>query len=283
MTYPTILMLLDDDARADVRNEQAVKFAQRLGSHVDGLSCRRPVPSGVEVAVAMGGGFADPLTDELQAARREAVAREQRFRGLCDRLGLASFRTEVDETEDADRALLKRAGLHDLVILGQPDPSDAGAARRRDVVDGIVLRSPRPTLLLPYAGRFDDFGKTALVAWDGSHGAARAVADALPLLRRAQAVHVVVFDTHAAAGGTLDQSPAQGVAQWLARHGVRAGGDVRHPGSDIGNALLSHAADVGADFLVMGCWGHGRLVERVLGGATRTVIESMTVPVLMSH
>jgi len=282
MTYPTILLFLDDDARADVRDDQAVRFAQRLGSHVDGLSCHRPVPTGVEVAVAMG-GFADPLTVELEAAQREAVAREQRFRALCDRCELASFQTEVDETGNADRAVLKRAGLHDLVILGQPDPSEAGATRRREVVDSVVLRNPRPTLMLPYAGRFDDFGKTALVAWDGSHGAARAVSDALPLLRRAQAVHVVLFDTLAATSGTIDQSPLQGVVQWLGRHGIRAGGHVRHATADIGNALLSHAADVGADLLVMGCWGRGRLAERLLGGATRTVMESMTVPVLMSH
>jgi len=130
MTYPTILTFLDDDARADVRNQQAARFAQRLGSHVDGLSCHRPVTTGAGLAVAMG-GFVDPLTVELEAAQREAVAREQRFRRLCDQLELASFQTEVDEIEDADRAILKRAGLHDLVILGQPDPSEDGASRRR--------------------------------------------------------------------------------------------------------------------------------------------------------
>jgi len=137
--------------------------------------------------------------------------------------------------------------------------------------------------LLPYAGRFDEFGTTALVAWDGSHGAARAVSDALPLLRRARTVHVVVFDPDGGDGGAIDPSPPQGLVQWLARHGVRAGGHVGYSGSDIGNALLSHAADVGADLLVMGCWGRGRLAERLLGGVTRTVMESMTVPVLMSH
>ena len=282
MTYPTILLYLDDDARSEVRNAQAVRFAQRLGSHVDGLSCHRPVPSGVGMAVAMG-GFADPLTEELQAAQRQAVEREQRFRSLCDKSELASFQTEVDEIEDADRAILRRAALHDLLILGQPDPSDADVARRRSVVDEVILRSPRPTLLLPYAGRFDEFGTTALVAWDGSHGAARAVADALPLLRRARTVHVVVFDPDAGDSGAIDQSPPQGLVQWLSRHGIRAGGHVGYCGADIGNALLSHAADVGADLLVMGCWGHGRLTERLLGGATRTVLESMTLPVLFSH
>jgi nucleotide-binding universal stress UspA family protein len=282
MTYPTILMFLDDDARAQVRDPQAVRFVQRLGSHVDGLSCRRPEANGVDLAVAMG-GFADPLTVELQAARREAAAREQRFRSLCDESGVASFQTEVDEIEEAGRAILRRAALRDLVILGQPDPSDPDVARRRAVVDEVVLRSPRPTLLLPCAGRFDEFGTTALVAWDGSHGAARAVSDALPLLRRARTVHVVMFDPDAGVSGAIDESPPQGLVQWLARHGVRARGHAGYAGSDIGNALLSHVADVDADLLVMGCWGHGRLTERLLGGATRTVLGSMTVPVLMSH
>jgi nucleotide-binding universal stress UspA family protein len=282
MTYPTILMHLDDDARSEVRNEQALRFVQRLGSHVDGLACLRPVPGGVDLAVAMG-GFADPLTVELQAAQREAVGREQRFRGLCDRCEVASFQTEVDAVDEAGRAILRRAALADLVILGQPDPADAEAARRRAVVDEIVLRSPRPTLLLPYAGRFDEIGTTALVAWDGSHGAARAVADALPLLRRARAVHAVMFDPDAGDSGTIDQSPPQGLVHWLSRHGIRARGQVGYARADIGNALLSHAADVSADLLVMGCWSRGRLTERLLGGATRTIMESMTVPVLMSH
>jgi nucleotide-binding universal stress UspA family protein len=283
VTYPSILMFLDDDARADVRNEQAVRFARRLGSHVEGLCCLRPVPVGVEAVAAMG-AVVEPLTADLQTARREAAARQQRFRSLCGRLEVASFETEVDDSDDAaGRAIVRRAALHDLVIVGQPDPAQAGAPRRRVAVDEVVLHSPRPTLLLPYAGHFDEFGRTALVAWDGSHGAARAAADALPLLRLAQTVHVVVFDPPGGPGSTMAASPAQDVVRWLGRHGVRAVGQARYAGSDIGNALLSLAADLGADLLVMGCWGHARLAERLLGGATRTVMASMTLPVLTSH
>ena len=282
MTYPTVLLHLDDDVRADVRNEQAVRFAKRHGSHVDGLSCHRPVPTGSGFAVSMG-GITDTLTDELQRAQRQAAEREQRFRALCDRQGLASFDTEVDEAEEASRAILRRAPLHDLVVLGQPDPSEPDAARRREVVEEVVLHNPRPTLLLPYAGRFDDIGRTVLLAWDDSHGAARAAADALPLLKRADAVHVVTFDRDAGESGVIDQSPVRGVLRWLGRHGVSANGGVRYVAADVGNALLSHAADVGADLLVMGSWGHARWAERLIGGATRTVLASMTVPVLTSR
>src|SRR5262249_44439174 len=139
------------------------------------------------------------------------------------------------------------------------------------------------TLLVPHAGRFEHVGHAPLLAWDGSHGAARAVADALPFLRRARVVHVVQFDRHVGESGAIDQSAVHGVVRWLGRHGVEAQANVRFTGSDVGNALLSHAADVGADLLVMGAWGHARWAERLLGGATRTVMASMTVPVLASH
>jgi len=282
MPYPTLLLHLDDDPRADARNAQAVEFALKTGAHVNGLSCHRPTAWGTEFAAAMGGP-ADPLTRELKFAHEQAIGREQRFRALCERRDLPSFETTLDDTEEAASAVLRRAPVHDLVILGQPDPDDADAAGRRDFVADVVRHSPRPTLLFPYAGSFPDVGRTTLIAWDGSHGAARAVADALPLLQRSREVLVVRFDRAAGRPGVSDPSPLQGVVRWLARHQVPARTSVRSTDNDVGNALLSHAADVGADLLVMGCWGHARWAERLLGGATRTVMASMTVPVLTSH
>lgn len=282
MSCPSILLHLDDDAHAEVRNDEAVRLAWRLKSHLDGLSCHRPVPVGTDLGAAMGAMTAE-LTRELQRARREAVERVQRFRALCGQRGLAAFQGEVDDDEDAGRAILRRAAVHDLVVLGQPDPADDEAYRRRDVMQNVLLHSPRPTLLLPYTGRFDDFGRTVLVAWDGSDGAARAATHALPLLGRAASVRVVIFDHGASPAGVLDQARAQAVATWLGRHGLRVQAEVRHQVIDVGNALLSHAADTGADLLVMGSWGHSRLAERLAGGATRTVLETMTLPVLTSH
>ncbi|HEY9026994.1 MAG TPA: universal stress protein [Burkholderiaceae bacterium] len=282
MTYRTLLLHLDDDRAAEVRNGQAVDLALRIDAHVNGLSCHRPTAMGAEFAAALGGPI-DPLTRELQFARQQAIEREQRFRSLCERRAVPSFETAIDDTEEAGRAILRRAPLHDLVVLGQPDPLDPDASGRRDFVADVVQHSPRPTLLFPYAGSFKDVGRTTLVAWDGSHGAARAVSDALPLLKQSRDVVVVQFDREAGLSGPIDQSPLHGVIRWLGRHQVEASGSVRFTDGDIGNALLSHAADVGADLLVMGCWGHSRWAERLLGGATRTVMESMTVPVLTSH
>jgi nucleotide-binding universal stress UspA family protein len=282
MAYPTVLLHLDDDQRADVRNEQALRFAQHFGSHVNGLSCHRPVPAGADLVIAMG-GLSDPLTDELQKAQAAALEREQRFRALCARSSVPSFETEIDDTEEPGRAMLKRAPLQDLVILGQSDPSEAGAARRRAVVEDVVLHSPRPSLLLPYAGRFDEFGRRPLIAWDGSAAAARAVSDALPLLKRSRFAHLVQIDRGAGDTGSIDQSPLDGIATWLNRHGIKSEAIVRYARGDVGNALLSHAVDVEADLLVMGSWGHARWTERLLGGATQTVMTSMTLPVLTSR
>jgi nucleotide-binding universal stress UspA family protein len=137
-------------------------------------------------------------------------------------------------------------------------------------------------LLVPYAGRFPDAGKRVLVAWNASAEASRAIADALPLLARAESVNVIVFETGKA--GDHGEEPGADAALYLARHGVKA--TVSRYGSpdiDIGSQILSRAADMTADLIVMGAYGHSRMRELVLGGATRTILESMTAPVLMSR
>jgi len=280
MTYPTLLVHLDDDARAGVRLAQSIQLAQRFASSLVGLSSRRPAPWRGDSPQALLAP--DSLTLELAQAEAIAELRETAFLRACDSARLPSFDVVADDDE-AGRALVRRARCSDLVVLGQPDPSDPDHARRREIVDQVVLGSARPTLLLPYAGRIDSLGERILVAWDDSREAARAIADALPLLRRARTVNVVQFDASAGDSGLIDQSRNEPILRWLARHGITAQASVAWSRADIGNALLSHAADVGADLLVMGAWGQSRLTERVLGGATRTVMESMTVPVLTSH
>jgi nucleotide-binding universal stress UspA family protein len=138
-------------------------------------------------------------------------------------------------------------------------------------------------LVLPYANAAQTLATNALVAWDDSHAAARAIADALPLLRRARSVHVMLFNRDAPADEGGLSSDLSSVADWLARHGVSARTRVESTGIAVSDALLSRAADLGTDLIVMGAFGHARWRERVLGGTTRDVLGSMTVPVLMSH
>ena len=200
MTYPTMLLCLDDDRPADARTAQAIRLARREGDHLAGLSCRRPSLFRAPVATAAGGS-ADLLATEMEAARLLATARERRFVSLCEREALASFALDVDDALEPGLALLERAPVHDLLILGQPDPSEPEAARRREVVERVLQHNPRPTLLLPYAGAVEEIGRSVVVAWDGSHGSARAAADALPLLRQARSVQLLYFD--GSGGATL--------------------------------------------------------------------------------
>lgn len=280
VTYSTLLLHLDDDTRAAIRLDEATNLARRFNSRLIGLSCHRPAPwVGVAGAEFMA---ADPLTTELKAATRAAASREAAFLRHCDVAGLASFEVATSDDEPAG-AIAERGFCADLIILGQADPADAGHARQRDIVARAMEQTAAPVLVLPYAGRFATLGETVLIAWSDSREAARAVADAMPLLKQAHAVHLVNFDPSVGESGRIDASRLEVVTRWLSAHGVQAQASIGFTRSDTGNALLSHAADVGADLLVMGAWSRSRFVERVLGGATRTVLDSMTVPVLISH
>jgi nucleotide-binding universal stress UspA family protein len=279
MDYKTILVHLDRGARRSERLELAFALADRCDAHLVGLfalsatripSYVRAEPSDTLIAVQNRQRAEDAR--EAEAAFRAAMARH---RGVK-----AEWRAS---NEDALGAARLNARYSDLVIVGQHErdaEDEAGLAP--EFTDELVLSCGRPVLLVPYAGRFPDAGKRALVAWNASSEAARAIADALPLLARAESVSVVVFETGQA--GDHGQEPGADAALYLARHGVKA--TVSRYGSadiDVGSQILSRAADLSADLIVMGAYGHSRMRELVLGGATRTILESMTAPVLMSR
>ena len=204
------------------------------------------------------------------------------FRAACKAAGLKSFEAVVDEADKA-RSLVRHAHCSDLTLLTQADPSAPGHGLAQDLVEQVILYSARPTLLLPYASRVDAIGRHAMVAWDDSREAARALSDALPLLRLAERVQVVSwneFDTPDA--GSL-RLRLDALHQWLLWQGVPAEVGTETSTVGIADAMLSRAAELGADLIVMGAYGHARWAERILGGATRGLLASMTVPVLMSH
>jgi nucleotide-binding universal stress UspA family protein len=135
-------------------------------------------------------------------------------------------------------------------------------------------------LVVPYIQRTDIKLDRVIVGWDGSSSAARAAGDAMPFLERAKMVQVVVVSER----GKSDEIPGADIAQHFARHGVTV--EVKQivaPDAKPAEVLLSHAADTSADLLVLGGYGHSRLREFVLGGVTRSILETMTVPTLMSH
>ena len=150
-----------------------------------------------------------------------------------------------------------------------------------DFPERLVLAAGRPVLILPNTGDFPSIGKHILVAWNASQEATRAISNAIPFLRSADRVCIMAVNSKT---GTRDSTQSENMVRYLERLGIRAEAkDCHGVEIDVGNELLSRAADLSADLIVMGCYGHSRLREWVLGGATRTILESMTVPVLMSH
>jgi nucleotide-binding universal stress UspA family protein len=270
MDYKSILVQLDETARRSERLAVAFDLAARFGAH---LTAQFSMSASFLPVYAMAEAGAVALAIDQEYREQATDEAEREFRAAA---GRAPVESEWRVLEREDHAHPGRAARNaDLVIAGQPEPKDgAGKAFAAD----LVLSAGRPILFVPYAGRFARLGRRALVAWNDSREAARAVADALPLLQRADSVNVVTFDARAAEGAAGE------VALHLARHGVKVTLSRESvPDIAVGEQILSRAADLESDLLVMGAYGHSRMREQVLGGATRTLLESMTLPTLMSH
>jgi nucleotide-binding universal stress UspA family protein len=148
-----------------------------------------------------------------------------------------------------------------------------------DFNESVLLSCGKPALVIPSIYKAEPIGRTVLVAWKPTRESARALSAALPFLQRAQQVHLALWSEPEG-----DETPGPDVEASLRRHGVTAivHRDVAR-NRDVGELLLSRAADLGADLLVMGCYGRSRAREWALGGASRSVLQTMTVPVLMAH
>ena len=170
----------------------------------------------------------------------------------------------------------------DLLILGQPDPEQA-LSLNNGITDGIIMSSGRPCLLIPYRGNGLAFGASPLIAWDGSREASRAVHDALPFLKQSGKATILIVDPESVDIEFADL-PGAMISEHLARHDINVKVKVLSGGSkSTGDTILSYADEYGHDLIVMGAYGHSRLREIVLGGATRAIMKASKVPVLMSH
>ena len=288
MTYKTVLLHVDDSASRGARIDAAASIAQACGGHLTGVAL-----TGVSRLLYQHQPDldADPnLALHLNFLRERAARALDGFEQQVRAAGVASFEQRVVDDEAAGGMSLL-ASYADLVVISQYNAKDKSPSVMRDFPAYVLLHSGRPVLIVPYAPPLPLLAPPAaarnvLISWNASKEASRAVSAALPLLQRAGQVHVAIFDAqvHAAEHG---EQPGAELLQYLARHGVDArvhlldGGGVRR--GDIGEALLSQAADLSADLLVMGAYGHSRLRETILGGVTRTILQSMTIPVLMAH
>jgi nucleotide-binding universal stress UspA family protein len=280
MAYRDLLVQIDDTRACAKRIEAAVALAAAHGAHLTGLYI---MAEASPASFTRGYLPAELLTALQQEMRARADAALARFATVAERNQI-TFETRTDRvlyTEVAD-ALATNARYADLVILGQVDPDDPVTGPRY-LPEQVVLGCGRPALVIPYIGPAASLGERVVVAWDASREAARAVNDALPLLERAKTVSVVTINPRQEPFGHGEE-PGADIGLHLARHDVKI--EVERVVSrdiDVANTILSQAANGGADLLVMGAYGHSRLREYVLGGATRTILAEMTVPVLMSH
>ena len=256
----------------------AVSVAAAFNAHLAGIAfIYEPI---IPVMIDMYGIPPDVIESQRVENERAAKAAVGRLGEASRNAGIAA------ETRMIDTAVATTPGVFaglarrfDLSILGQPEPEQP--ALDRLIVEAALFDTGRPVLVVPYIQRNGLKLDRILLCWDGRRSAARAAADALPFLRRAKLVEVV---TVASEPAKSDEMPGADIAHHLARHGVKV--ELKRivtAETDVANTILSHAADSSADFLVMGGYGHSRLREFILGGVTREILASMTIPVLMSH
>jgi nucleotide-binding universal stress UspA family protein len=278
VTYKTIVVHLDLSARRSERLALACRIADAYEAHLIGQYALDPIPLPPMEEPEPTAAYLQVQTKRREQARQQA---EREFGEITKRRRRGSSEWRHSEV-DAIGKVTQTARCADLVIIGQQDP-DTDDGLRRGFPEEVVLAAGKPVLVIPYVGHFAEVGRRALVAWNAGREAARAVTDALPVLEHADAVQVL---TSYKRRDELDRDEVRrrDFAQELERHGIKplmsshVGKDV-----DVGSLILSRAIDEAADHIVMGAYGHSRLRERVLGGATAEMFKTMTVPVLMSH
>lgn len=285
MAVKDILLHLDTSPRADAWLSIAATLAEKHGAHLTGL-CIIDLPP-PDVFYGFPSAFmdvqrAEDVVGRLREARMQEIATvETKFR---DRLRRAGIEGEWRVVEgDTAEVLALHSRYADVTVLGQRDPAALQPGRYGEPSISTLMSCGRPLLVIPFAGAFDEIGTNVLIGWNASAEAARAVNEAIPLMHAANKVTVLSINPRRGINGD-GEVPAADIALHLARHGIRA--EAAHTvANDIseGDALLSYAADIGADLLVVGMYGHSRLRELAFGGVTRSLLTEMTIPVFMVH
>lgn len=279
MTYRRILLHVDSGPARVARTAVAARLAIEHDAQLVVLAPTDPVSVPGDPSALIGAA-----ADTVERALGDSMSRAQRAldaaRTQLTEAGVTPIAARVDGRDHAV-AVVEAALTADLVVLGQPHA--ASEPRLTGLAPEVLLHAGRPVLLMPHIAEAQaSVGTRVLVGWNASRACARAIADALPILRRAKQVDVVRFEKPAV-GVEFRADGFGGLDDWLASHGVRAKLEAVPSEIGVADALLSRAADGGHDLVVMGGYGHSRFREALLGGATRSVLKQMTVAVLMSH
>jgi nucleotide-binding universal stress UspA family protein len=257
--------------------DYAVSVAEKFDAHLAAIAFVYD-----PIIPVSGTGYVPAEVIDTQVADNQSGAKAavDRFTAAATRAGISAepvtLNASVAGSGDQFTRIVRR---FDLAVVGQADP-EANSVEEL-IAEGTLFGSGRPMIVVPYIQKAPLKLDRVMVCWDGSRQAARAIADAMPFLEKAGRVQIVIVGNER---GKEDEIEGADLGQHLARHGLKVevkridSGDI-----DVADALLSHAADSGADFMVMGGYGHSRLREFILGGVTHTILRSMTVPVLLSH
>jgi nucleotide-binding universal stress UspA family protein len=284
MAIRDLLVHLDGSRRDADRLAYAIAWAARDDAHLIGLYTLDLVPTLAELAGANPGRVEQfEIYSRLRTAElARAKETEGQFREALRRADLRGEWRFVED-QSAAAAVTLHTRYVDLAVVGQVDPANPGSGTNPLIPEEALLASGRPLVIMPYAGKFETIGRRVIVGWKPTREAARAVADACPILERADKVIILSVNPERGADAESGLAGAD-IALHLARHGIRV--EARSTIADdiaTGDVLLNEVSDNGADLLVIGGYGHPRVREAMFGGVTRHILHNMTVPVLMSH
>ena len=277
MSYKTILAYLAKADGIQSVMDTALPLAGRFGAHLIGTHVMPGVPS----LGTMGAQVSPEIIEQFaQQMREEAAAIKASF---ADAVEGARIQTEWRQQKqkvlgmDILHLISEQTRSADIVVMGQTD----SAQRAGDLNADVIIAAGRPVVVVPKTGGATDLTGKIVVAWDGSREATRAAFDSLPLLKEAQSVFVVTIQKR---NGKDQAVPGcEELAHTLARHGAKAEAVTLDSEKSAGEALSKFASEKDCDLMVMGCYGHSRLRERLFGGATQHMLQNMILPVLMSH
>ena len=272
-----IVVNLSVGEKASPAGDYAVSVAAAFDAHLAGIAFLYD-----PIVPVSGAGYIPAEVIETQERDNEAATKAalERFTAASARAGVTAEPLTLSASfAGVGEQFGRIARRFDLSIVGQAEPETSGV--EEIIAESALFESGRPVIIVPYIQKAPLKLDRVMVCWDGSRTATRAIADAMPLLHRSGRVEVVIVANER---GKKDEIEGADMGAHLARHGLNvevnrtALGDI-----DVADVILSHAADAGSDFIVMGGYGHSRLREFVLGGVTRSIMRTMTAPVLMSH
>lgn len=278
MALRDVLVHVDDSKSCVARIAASVQLAEKHDAHLVGLYIvpNSAIPGYVDVQVPV-----DLIKMQEDRLLEAAKLAEQAFIETTKQAGISSeWRCQKG---DAASVLADHGHYTDLIVIGQRDRELNSIGSSSEMMDEIILTAGRPVLIIPHNFKGSDIGTKVIVGWDQGQRATRALHDAIPLLQKADEVSIMTVNP-GSEPKDREHLPSVDIAHHLARHHIQVSADhVTSNELSVGDHLLSRAADMGADLLVTGAYGHARWRELILGGVTRKLLENMPIPILMSN